>query len=492
MEMRHISKRFSDSTGIADFSLCLEKGKIHGLAGGRQAGKTLLARMLGGLCLPDSGSILIDGEKVNLRNPRDAAAWGIGNAGEESPYIIGLSLIEHLLLGAEFAPCGRMNQRTARKLAEELCEQYGIPLDVSLRAEELSRADWLWAEILRMLLQEKDILVLDAPDEIFTPQEMDGLAAVLRKACREGSAALILSRSMETLNACCDEVTVLPDASPVDSTQTPVKKEIAPGGIVLEARRFTVRDMESEADPAAGLSCEVRAGEILCLLGRPDHGWDQVGAALMGTGSNVSGLVRLLGKEITHASARKRLAMGMAYLPKDWTRLGMIEGFTLEENLALERYREFREGGWIHRRLRRNEARKMLAESGLTDTAALKDFPGDLEDEELFRLLLARALDRKPVLLIAEEPIRRASAETAAFIRETLFAHRANHRAALVLTSQPEEAMELADRILVLHDGEIMGEFDPAYTMTRELGWYMSGQWRQQRYGGSAIEGEDA
>ena len=307
-----------------------------------------------------------------------------------------------------------------------------------------------------------------------------------------GSAALILSRSMDTLQAVCDEVTPLPEVAPSKFIQTPVKKEIAPGGIVLEARRFTVRDMESEADPAAGISFEVRAGEILCLLGRPDHGWDQVGAALMGTGSNVSGLVRLLGKEITHASARKRLAMGMAYLPKDWTRLGMIEGFTLEENLALERYREFREGGWIHRRLRRNEARKMLAESGLTDTAALKDFPGDLEDEELFRLLLARALDRKPVLLIAEEPTRRASAETAAFIRETLFAHRANHRAALVLTSQPEEAMELADRILVLHDGEIMGEFDPAYTLTRELGWYMSGQWRQQRYGGSAIEGEDA
>ncbi len=509
--MLHITKRYGDSFGVANFSLLLKKGMMHGVLGQRRTGKTTLARMLGGLCAPDAGTIRIEGENVDVRNPRVAAAWGIGVAGEDSPYIKGLSIIDHLALGSEFAPSGRLGKRAARKQAAELCEQYGIPLDIDSRADEMTRAEWLWAEVLRMMMQERDVLVLDEPDAVFTRQEMDTLVSVLRKICGAGSAVLLLSCRPETVLNACVEVTVLTPDRPAgtylaseataeelarlmrgeNAPPSLEKKEITLGGITLEVRRLTVRDTESAADPARELSFEARSGEILCLLGRPDSGWDALGAALIGAKEAISGRIKLEEKDVSHASVRERLRAGMAYLPKDARALDIISDFTLEENLALHGYRAFQESGFIKRQPRKNETARILEASGVSGQAELDSFPDELDDEALWLAMLSRELERKPALLIVEEPTRHVSERTAAFIREQLLSVRANHRAVLLLTSQPEEAMALSDRILVLYEGEIMGEFDPANTSARELGWYMSGQWRQQRYGGTAIEGED-
>ena len=508
LEMTHIRKRLGNAPGIADFSLRLEKGKIHGVLGESRTGKTALARMLGGECAPESGDIQIESQDVDVRNPRIAAAWGIGCAGEESPYVAGLSVIDHLVLGSEFAPSGKLSKRAVRREGPELCERYGIPLDLpSLRAEEMTRADWLWAEILRMVLQEKDILVLDEPDAVFTRQEMDRLTSALRSICQNGSAVLLFSRQPETVLRACEAVTVLCPGGPAEtyltSEATPEdlallmrgedaaarteKKEVSLGGMALEARRLTVRDREGAADPARDLSFEIRGGEIVCLLGRPDHGWDAVAAALIGADETAAGRIKLEGKDVSRASVRERIDAGMAYLPWNVRELCAVSDLTLEENLALNCYREFQESGWVKRRARREKMGSLLESIG-NDLSAM---PDKMEEEALYQAMLAKELERKPALLIVEEPTRHVSEQAAARICESLFSVRANHRAVLVLTSQPEEALRLADRIFVVHEGEIMGEFDPAYTSARELGWYMSGQWQQQRYGGSAVEGED-
>lgn len=510
MEMLHISKRYGDSSGIADFSLRLEKGNIHGVLGESRTGKTTLARILNGICPPDEGTIQIEGNEALLKNPRTAAAWGIGCTEEESPYITGLSVFDHLALGSAFAPSGKISRRTVKKQAEEACGQYGIPLDISLRAEEMTRADWLWAEVLRMVMQEKDILVLDEPDAVFTQQEMDRLISVLRKICEAGSAALLLSRRPETALA-CDQVTILRPGAPAEtyltSEATPEdltllmrgenaplpleKKEVSLGAITLEVRRLTVHDRENAADPAHELSFEVRAGEIVCLLGRPDSGWDALTAALLGAEQMAGGRIRLNGKDVSVASVGERIRAGVACLPKNVRTWSAARECTLEENLALPRYREFQESGWVKRRKRRDAASQILETGSEPIQVELDSLPDEMEEEALRLAVLARETERKPSLLIVEEPTRHVSARTAEAIREHLLSVRANHRAALLLTSQTEEAMRLADRILVVYEGEIMGEFDPAYTSARELGWYMSGQWRQQRYGGGAIEGED-
>ena len=512
LEMLHISKRFGNSPGIADFSLRLEKGKIHGVLGESRTGKTALARMLGGLCAPDSGDIQIESQDVDVRNPRIAAAWGIGFAGEESPYVAGLSLIDHLLLGSEYAPSGKLGKRAVRREAPELCERYGIPLDLTLRAEEMTRADWLWLEILRMVLQERDILVLDEPDAVFTQQEMDRLSDVLRKICKNGSAALLLSRRPETMADVCEYVTVLLPGGPAETylsaaappedlarlirggdaaARSVEKKEISLGRMVLEARRLSVRDTESAAGTAYDLSFEIRGGEIVCLLGQPNESWDALAAALTGANEASGGQIKLDGKDISRASVRERMKEGIAYLPRNIRELSVVGSFTLEENLALNRYREFQESGWVKRRERRNKVEPMLEASGVRIGTGLDSLPDELDEETLYRVLLARELERKPLLMIVEEPTRHVSEQTAAFIREQLLSVRASRRAVLLLTSRAEEAMRLADRILVAYQGEIMGEFDPAYTSARELGWYMSGKWRQQRYGGSAVEEDE-
>lgn len=509
--MLHIRKHLGDSAAIADFSLRLKKGSIHGVAGASGAGKTALARILSGQLPPDSGSIVIDGEEIPVRSPKTAAAWGIGIVGEESPYVPGLSLIDHLVLGSEFSPGGKLRMRAARKLAEELCERYGIPLETDQRADEMTRAEWLWAEVLRMVMQERDILVLDEPDAVLTRQEMDTLISVLRKICGSGSAALLFSRCPDTLLNACEEITLLTPGRPADTylaseataedlirlmrgenTPPPAeKKEITLGGIALEVRRLTVRREDGAVGPAHELSFEARSGEILCLLGRPDSGWDALGAALIGAKETIGGRIKLEEKDVSRASIRERLRAGMAYLPKNVRGLDTARDFTLEENLALHAYRAFQESGWIKRRQRSREASRILEASGAPGQVGLDSFPDELNDETLWLVMFSRELERRPALLIVEEPTRHVAERTAAFIQEQLLSVRANHRAVLLLTSQPEEAMKLSDRILVLHEGEIMGEFDPANTSARELGWYMSGQWRQQRYGGAAIEGED-
>ena len=509
--MLHIRKHLGDSAAIADFSLRLKKGSIHGVAGASGAGKTALARILSGQLPPDSGSIVIDGEEIPVRSPKTAAAWGIGIVGEESPYVPGLSLIDHLVLGSEFSPGGKLGMRAARKLAEELCERYGIPLETDQRADEMTRAEWLWAEVLRMVMQERDILVLDEPDAVFTRQEMDTFISVLRKICGSGSAALLFSRCPDTLLNACEEITLLTPGRPADTylaseataedlirlmrgenTPPPAeKKEITLGGIALEVRRLTVRREDGAVGPAHELSFEARSGEILCLLGRPDSGWDALGAALIGAKETIGGRIKLEEKDVSRASIRERLRAGMAYLPKNVRGLDTARDFTLEENLALHAYRAFQESGWIKRRQRSREASRILEASGAPGQVGLDSFPDELNDETLWLVMFSRELERRPALLIVEEPTRHVAERTAAFIQEQLLSVRANHRAVLLLTSQPEEAMKLSDRILVLHEGEIMGEFDPANTSARELGWYMSGQWRQQRYGGAAIEGED-
>ena len=508
--MLHISKRFSDSSGIAGFHLRLEKGKIHGVLGERRSGKTALMRMLDGFMKPDSGSIRIEGEEVRLRSPRVSAAWGIGCAGEDSPRVEGLNLIEHLLLGSEYAPSGKLSRRKALKQADELCAKYGIPFDCTQPMDEIGRADWLWLEILRMLLQKKDVLVLDEPDAVFTQQEMDQLTSVLQKACKDGNSALLLSRLPETVKNTCEQVTFLRPGYPAETCMTseisteemyfdmkgeenaPLikKKEISLGSIVLEARRLTVEDDHIAEVPAHELSFEVRGGEILCLLGRADYQWDALAAALTGTKEQADGRIRMMGKIITHASPSERISAGIAYLPKNVKKSGFSGDFSLEEQLALPQYRAYQESGWIKRRPRKESAERITRASGVSAAADLDGLPDDISDEKLRLILLARELDRRPLLLIVESAAHMAS-NTAALIEEKLFSVRADHRAVLLMTSQPDEAMRLSDRILVLHEGEIMGEFDPMYTSVRELGWYMSGQWRQQRYGGGAVEGGD-
>ena len=511
LEMQHITKRFSDSSGIADFSLCLEKGQILGVLGERGTGKTALTRILNGISMPDSGNIRLNGEEVLLRSPRVSAAWGIGCAGKENPHVAGMDVLEHLVFGSEYAPSGKLGKREAKKQAAEMSEKYGIPFDIAQPINEMNRADWLWLEIMRMLLHKKDILVLDEPDAVFTQQEMDQLISVFQKACKDGNSAILLSRHPETVKNSCEAVTVLRPGFPAEtyltteistedlyflirgekSERPAEKKEISLGGIVLEVRRLTVSDDGNAGISAHELSFEVRGGEILCLLGRADCHWDALAAALIGTKKQTDGRIRMLGKDISHASPGERIRAGIAYLPKHLTQDGFGGDFTLEERLALPRYKTYRESGWIKGRARKKDAERIVRESGVSDAVDLDSPPGEAENEAMRLILLSRELERRPLLLIVEYPDSFMSEKAAALIQEKLLNVRADHRAVLLLTSRPDEAMRLADRILVLHEGEIMGEFDPAYTSVRELGWYISGQWRQQRYGGGAVEGGD-
>ena len=508
--MLHIFKRMDTKEEIRDFSLRLLKGDIHGLLGDRQTGKTLIAQMLSGQKKPDQGEIRLDQERARLNRPRDAAVWGIGVADGLNAYVSGFDLMDHLLLGAEYAPSGKIRKKKVRLQAKEIIQDFGLPFDLDALPEEMTQNQWLWAQILRFILQEKDVLILDEPDRVLSSLELKELNAVLLRLSQAGVTTLVLSQSPETVLALCDGVTVLrKNARPVSfSTEEitseqlkaemgvlalPQKKEVTLGSVALEVRQLTALEADEKTECCSRLSFEARTGEIMCLLGRSPQGWDALLQALTGARRAFSGRIRMDGKEITVLSPWEFKKAGIAWVSREASKTEAIADLTVEENLLLDRYAfsGFQEGGWLLSRRRRENALDILERHALFKGVWPRQYPDDLTQGTLRLLLLNREMENKPSLLIVDSPYYGMNPKEAEAMREQLFLARASRCAVLILTNEVQDALELADRIMVLHRGEAVGEFLREDTFASELGLYMNGQRRQHRFGGMTAEGED-
>ncbi len=497
IEMLHITKEFPGIIANDDITLQLRRGEIHALLGENGAGKSTLMSVLFGLYQPEKGTIKKNGEVVKINDPNDATALGIGMVHQHFKLVDVFSVLDNIILGAETTKFGFLQKKEAKKQVAALCEKYGLKVDLDAKVEDITVGMQQRVEILKMLYRDNEILIFDEPTAVLTPQEIDDLMEIMRGFAKEGKSILFITHKLNEIMAVSDRVTVLRKGKCIGTVNTadvtkqelsnmmvgrPVQLEIdkdeaKPGETVLEVRNLTVPSKLHKNNAVRGVSFDVRAGEIVCIAGIDGNGQTELVHGITGLDRVTGGSIKLCGKDITHSSVKKRNDSGVSHIPEDRHKHGLVLSGSLEENLVLQSFNDkrFQKMGFI----RFGEVRKYADElidrfdvrSGQGAVTTARSMSGGNQQ----KAIIAREIDRQEPLLIAVQPTRGLDVGAIEFIHARLVAERDRGAAILLVSLELDEVMSLSDRILVMYEGEIVGEFDPKKTTSEELGLYMSG-----------------
>ena len=507
IEMLHITKRFPGIVANDDITLQLRRGEIHALLGENGAGKSTLMSVLFGLYQPEAGVIRKNGQEVKIHDPNDATALGIGMVHQHFKLIDVFTVLDNIILGAETTKLGFLQKREARKKVEALSERYGMKVDLDAKVEDITVGMQQRVEILKMLYRDNEILIFDEPTAVLTPQEIDELMATMKEFAREGKSILFISHKLNEIMAVADRVTVLRKGKYVGTVETkdtdkqslsnmmvgrPVQLEVVkapakPGEEVLRVEGLTVPSRVGKRDAVSGVSFNVRAGEIVCLAGIDGNGQTELISGLTGLEKASGGKITPCGRDISHASIRRR-GEDMSHIPEDRHKHGLILDFTLEQNMVLQRFREprFQRLGFIRDDQVRSYAEQLIEQydvrSGQGPMTTARSMSGGNQQ----KAIIAREVDRDKPLIVAVQPTRGLDVGAIEYIHGQLVAERDRGKAVLLVSLELDEVMSLSDRILVLYEGEIVGELDPKATTVQELGLYMAGAKRMERKGESA------
>lgn len=506
IEMNHIRKEFPGIVANDDITLQLKKGEIHALLGENGAGKSTLMSVLFGLYQPEAGTIKKDGVEVKINNPNDATALGIGMVHQHFKLIEVFTVLDNIILGAETTDkLGFLKKKEAREKVMALSEKYGLKVNVDAKVEDITVGMQQRVEILKMLYRDNDILIFDEPTAVLTPQEIDELMEIMRGFAREGKSILFITHKLNEIMAVSDRVTVLRKGKYVGTVNTkdtnkqelsnmmvgrPVQLEIHkdeahPTDTVLKVEGLSVPSKIHKNDAVKNVSFEVRKGEIVCIAGIDGNGQTELVHGLTGLEKASSGRIELLGNDISHASIRKRAQAGMSHIPEDRHKHGLVLAYTLEQNLVLQRYKEekFQHMGFIKFDEVRSYAEKLIDEfdvrSGQGPVTVARSMSGGNQQ----KAIIARELDRDEPLIVAVQPTRGLDVGAIERIHAELVEERDKGKAILLISLELDEVLGLSDRILVMYEGEIVGELDPKETTPEELGLYMSGAKRNVNTG---------
>ncbi len=504
IEMLHITKEFPGIRANDDITLQLRRGEIHALLGENGAGKSTLMSVLFGLYQPEQGIIKKDGREVQIRDPNDATALHIGMVHQHFQLVDVFTVLDNIILGAEDTRLGFLQKKKARAKVEELSNRYGLKVDLDAKVEDITVGMQQRTEILKMLYRENEILIFDEPTAVLTPQEIDELMQIMKNLVQEGKSILFISHKLNEIMTVADRVSVLRKGKYIGTVNVkdtnkqelsnmmvgrPVQLEVVkgpaqPGETVLEVRDMSVYSHAHKKDAVHQVSFDVRAGEILCIAGIDGNGQTELIHGLTGLEKISGGSVRLCGREITHAPIRSR-SENMSHIPEDRHKHGLILDFTLEENLVLQRFREpqFEKGGFIRFDAVRDYAQRLIQQydvrSGQGPVTKVRSMSGGNQQ----KAIIARELDREKPLVVAVQPTRGLDVGAIEYIHSQLVRQRDEGKAVLLVSLELDEVMSLSDRVLVLYEGEIVGEFDPKKISVQELGLYMAGAKRQQKEG---------
>lgn len=505
IEMLHITKEFPGIKANDDVTLQLKKGEIHALLGENGAGKSTLMSVLFGLYQPESGTIKKDGRTVDIRNPNDATALHIGMVHQHFKLVECFTVLDNIILGAE--PCKGLvvDRAEARKKVLALSEQYGLKVDPDACVQDISVGMQQRVEILKMLYRDNEILIFDEPTAVLTPQEIDELMEIMRGFKEEGKSILFITHKLAEIKAVADRCTVLRKGKcigTVDVASTTVeqmsrmmvgrdvqlvaeKDTREPGETILQVEGLTVPSKVHKNNAVKHVSLNVRAGEIVCLAGIEGNGQTEFVYALTGLEKPTSGRITLCGHDITKASIRNRSKFGMSHIPEDRHKHGLVLDYTLEENMVLQRYwePEFQTAGFVKRGAMRRYSDKLIEQydvrSGQGSATTARSMSGGNQQ----KAIVAREIDKDPELLVAVQPTRGLDVGAIEYIHRQLIAQRDAGKAVLLVSLELDEVMNLSDRILVMYEGEIVGEFDPKTTDVQTLGLYMAGAKRNDQGG---------
>ena len=503
IEMLNITKRFPGIIANDNITLQLKKGEIHALLGENGAGKSTLMSVLFGLYQPEEGVIKKDGQVVSIKDPNDANALDIGMVHQHFKLVECFSVLDNIIMGAEPTKCGFLQKKDAREKVLALSEKYGLHVDPDALIEDITVGMQQRTEILKMLYRDNEILIFDEPTAVLTPQEIDELMEIMRNLAAEGKSILFISHKLNEIMAVADRCTVLRKGKYIGTVETKNttaeelsammvgrnvsfhvdKKPCQPGDVVLDVEHMTVASKIHKNNAVKDVSLKVRRGEIVCLAGIDGNGQTEFVYGLTGLEPLVSGKISLCGKDITHASIRHRNTMGMSHIPEDRHKHGLVLDYTLEDNLVLQRYFEpefTSKAGFLRRDNIRKYAEKLIEQydvrSGQGPITVARSMSGGNQQ----KAIVAREIDKDPELLVAVQPTRGLDVGAIEYIHKQLVAQRDAGKAVLLVSLELDEVMDVPDRILVMYEGEIVGELDPKKTTQEELGLYMAGAKRDE------------
>ena len=416
IEMLNITKRFPGIVANDNITLRLKRGEIHALLGENGAGKSTLMSVLFGLYQPEEGEIRKDGRKVEIKDPNDANALGIGMVHQHFKLVECFSVLDNIILGVEPSKAGFLKKDEARKKVMALSEKYGLAVDPDALIEDISVGMQQRTEILKMLYRDNEILIFDEPTAVLTPQEITELMQIMRNLAAEGKSILFISHKLNEIMAVADRCTVLRKGKYIGTVDT---------------GSTTIEELSS----------------------------------------------------ITRMSIRNRNILGMSHIPEDRHKHGLVLDYSLEDNLVLERYfePEFTDkAGFLRRANIRRYAEKLIDQYDVRSGQGPVTLARSMSGGNQQKAIVAREIDKDPELLVAVQPTRGLDVGAIEYIHKQLVAQRDEGKAVLLVSLELDEVMDVPDRILVMYEGEIVGELDPKHTTEEELGLYMAGAKRDE------------
>ncbi len=479
LEMQGIRKEFPGIVANDDVSFDVRRGEVHALLGENGAGKSTLMNILYGLYRPDAGEIRLNGKPVSFSSARDAIDAGIGMVHQHFMLIPVMTVAENVVLGTEPVRSGViLDEPGAERRVADMARSLNFAVDPKALVEDISVGQQQRVEIMKALYRNADLLILDEPTAALTPQEASDLFEILRTLRREGISIIFISHKLNEVLDIADRITVLRRGKTIETVPGKgateaslaramvgrdvllrVEKEPAqPGDVLLTVQDLHVRD-DREIEKVRGVSFDVRAGEIVGIAGVDGNGQTELIDALTGLRRIDSGTVTIGGRTLSHADARSALDLGIGHIPEDRQRRGLVLEFSIAENIALHDYAKPPTArlGWLFPRRMVERARTLIREFDVRGGGPYTR-AGGLSGGNQQKLVAAREIDRDPKVLIAAQPTRGLDVGAIEYLDRRLITERDEGRAILLVSLELDEILSLSDRILVMYEGEIVGE----------------------------------
>jgi len=501
IEMRNITKEFPGIIANDNITLQLKKGEIHALLGENGAGKSTLMSVLFGLYKPEQGKIYKNNEEVVISNPSDANRLGIGMVHQHFKLVHNFTVLENIVLGVETTKNGVLKMKEARDKVLALAEKYNFEIDIDKEISELSVGMQQRVEILKMLYRDNEILIFDEPTAVLTPQEIDSLMTTMENMAKEGKSILFITHKLDEIKQVANRCTIIRKGKYIGTVDVAAtskeelsemmvgrkvslslaKNEPKIAETILSVRHLTKQDKNDAKAKFKDVSFDLRRGEILCIAGIEGNGQSDLVYALTGLTNIDNGQVILDGEDITTAKVRHRTEAGIAHIPEDRHKHGLVLDYTLAHNGILQTYytKDFQKGGFLNNSAISNYAKKLIERfdirSGQGEITSTRSMSGGNQQ----KVILAREIDRDPKVLIAVQPTRGLDVGAIEFVHKELLRQRDEGKAVLLVSLELEEVMNVSDRILVMYEGEIVADVNPLEVDFQELGLYMSGAKRE-------------
>lgn len=498
IEMIGITKAFPGIIANDNVSITLRKGEILALLGENGAGKSTLMSVLFGLYTPEAGIIKVNGEEVRILDPNDATRHGIGMVHQHFKLVDTFTVLENIILGIETtSSMGVLKLNQARKRVMELSEKYNFNIEPDALIKDISVGMQQRVEILKMLYRDNDILIFDEPTAVLTPQEIDELMKIMRQLVDEGKSIIFITHKLNEIKRVADRVSVLRHGKLIDTVETndvtveslselmvgrKVNLEFDlgaynPGEVLLSVRNLSLSGEKFGHKRLNGINFDLHRGEILCIAGIDGNGQSELVYALTGINPNYEGQITLLDQDISSSNVRYRNTHGLSHIPEDRQKYGLVLEYNLAENLVLQNYFDetYQKMGFIKEEAIYKNADSLIHNYDIRSGQGSRTLVRSMSGGNQQKVIIARELEKEHDVVIAVQPTRGLDVGAIEYIRRRLIEQRNEGKAVLLVSLELSEVLGVSDRIIVMYEGEMVGELDPRTTTEQELGLYMSG-----------------